>query len=199
MWVSYSGAQLAGTKDLPVRPVPRVLDIGCGSRRDPRATEGMDLWPSSGVTIVHDATRIPWPIEDDSYDGLVSHQFLEHVPQGSLDGVNLIFRIFDEMWRVLKPGGSLEFDTPHADSWDANNDMTHQRLFTPWSFRELWVLEKNPLYPRKQWEFVRMHVDRGYPGAPYVRRQLPRLDRVFTRLHFFRPRYIFCTLRKPSH
>ncbi len=175
----------------------RVLDVGCGAKRDPRAQEGLDQFPSKDVTILHDATQIPWPIADGTYDMVVSHQFLEHIPQRSDNGVNLIFRIFDEFWRVLKPGGTLQFDTPHADGWDANNDMTHQRLFTPWSFKDLWDMSKNPLYPRKRWDFVALRVDRGYVIDPWMRAHLPRVDRAFARLHVGRPRYIYLTLRKP--
>lgn len=63
-------------------------------------------------------------------DGCVSHirsgQTLEHI-------WNIIL-LFNEMWRVLVPGGTMHHDVPHYLSIFADGDPTHVRKFSEASF-----------------------------------------------------------------
>ena len=67
---------------------------------------------------------IPLPDGCASYIG--SNQCLEHI-------WNIIL-LFNEMWRVLAPGGTMWHCVPHYLSIFADGDPTHIRRFSPASF-----------------------------------------------------------------
>ena len=180
----------------------RTLDIGCGAVRDPSADAGMDFYPYQGVDIVHDATRFPWPIRDEAFDRLVSHQLVEHLPaRDAVAGRDIFFEFFDEAWRILKPGGTFAFDTPHKDNPLAYGDVTHRRFWQEFAFSHLWDPARDPLYPRRIWELVSINITRwygvGWFNTYHVRRYLPRLDRFLCRHRIGSARMIFIVLRKP--
>lgn len=190
-----------------------VLDVGCGEKRDPAATDGLDFYPYPGVTIVHDVTALPWPIADASFDALVSHQLVEHLPAtGASGGRDPFFDFFDEAWRVLRPGGTFAFDVPHHSWPNAYGDPTHRRFYSERSFSHLWDATRDPLYPRRKWDLVSLRtdfwfalpraVDRGRVGTGFLntwhlRRHAPALDRIAQRLGLGVPHYIYVELRKP--
>lgn len=113
-----------------------VLDVGCGRQRDPTATVGRDIFSLSGVDVVHDVLGFPWPFLDRSFDRTVSHQLIEHIPPGR-GGRDPLPQFFDAGWRVLRPGGTFALDTPHRNSRDAEDDLTHRRYFVPRAFHVL--------------------------------------------------------------
>jgi predicted SAM-dependent methyltransferase len=49
-----------------------------------------------------EAQETPWPAEDNTVDHILASHVLEHVPAGEPR-----ITIFNEAWRVLKPGGIL--------------------------------------------------------------------------------------------
>lgn len=180
-----------------------MIDLGCGTHRDSRADAGMDFYPYPGATIVHNLLSFPWPIPDESYDGAISHQVLEHLPH--LDGVagqDLVFRFFDEVWRILRPGGTFVFDTPDYRSPEAHADVTHRRFFAERSFSHLWLPDRDPAYPRKIWELIEIRTDRaygwGWANAWHVQKYAPRLDRFLCRLGVGVIHNVCGTLRKPA-
>lgn len=181
----------------------KVVDIGCGHKRDPKATVGLDYYRwGPWVDIVHDVTKFPWPIPDGTFDAAVSHQCIEHLPNdGRVAGDDLFFRFFDEVWRILRPGGRFSFDTPDYRSHDAWSDPTHRRTFHPNAFTFLWDANRDSLYPRKRWELVEIYLSRFYGTSGLntlqVKGAYPRLDRFLCRLHIGRPFLICCTVRKP--
>jgi SAM-dependent methyltransferase len=139
----------------------RILDVGCGSTKD--GDVGIDRYPLPGVDIVCDLTRLPWPIADGSFSEVRSHQFVEHLPHlNESAGEDLIFRVFDEFYRVLAPGGLLSLDTPHAAGANASafGDLTHRRYFHPAAFSVFWDPARDPLYRRKIWQLVSVRVRR---------------------------------------
>ncbi len=171
------------------------LDVGCGAIRD--GDVGMDRFPSPAASVVHDLLDVPWPFPDATFDSVVSHQVFEHLPAGGDEaGKDHLFRICDEAWRVLKPGGTLEFDVPHARGRSAFGDITHRRYFVPFAFSHLWDGSRDAWYPRKIWALEYCRVYRWMPYAWHVRTHYPRVAAVVGRLPFTHPHVIFVKLRK---
>ena len=95
-----------------------VLDVGCGSSRILSANQrmvGLDIQLNKlryarrfGNPLVH-GSIFALPFEDQAFDCVICSEVIEHVPPEE--------RAFDELIRVLKPGGRLILGTPDYDRW----------------------------------------------------------------------------------
>lgn len=93
-----------------------VLDVGCGSSRILSSDEpmvGLDIQLHKlryarryGKPLVH-GSIFSLPFQDESFDCVVCSEVIEHVPAEE--------QVFDELSRVLKPGGRLVLGTPDYD------------------------------------------------------------------------------------
>jgi len=81
---------------------------------------GVDSYADSGADIICDLTVYPWPWPDNSVDEVHASHFLEH-----LSGLERI-PFFNELWRIMKPGATATFVTPHWASIRAIQDPTHK-------------------------------------------------------------------------
>lgn len=100
-----------------------IIDLGCGN--NPReGAIGVDILPYENTAVQGDVCHLP--ISTESVDRVYASQLFEH-----LDGEQLA-TVFEEVCRVLKPGGELAFDVPHGRAWDS--DPTHQ---TKWLFKTI--------------------------------------------------------------
>ncbi len=95
-----------------------ILDIGCGSSRII-----LDLPEAVGLDILQNKLR--WlrfrhrrlvrascdrlPFADASFTALINSEVIEHIPDTP--------EVWGEMWRVLRPGGTLILGTPDYDRW----------------------------------------------------------------------------------
>jgi len=99
------------------------LDLGCGKNKakgpDGQPYIGVDAISFEGVDVVHDLRCAPWPWEDNSIDEVFSSHFLEHLPGSD----RIVF--FNELHRVLKPGGKALIITPYWSHDCAYGDPTH--------------------------------------------------------------------------
>ena len=108
----------------------RVLDAGCGSSRvlsTDSGLVGLDIDLSRlryarryGNRLVH-GSILALPFADAAFDCVICSQVIQHMPPEA--------RLFDELLRVLKPGGRLVLGTPDFDrrSWRAL-EWLHRRL-----------------------------------------------------------------------
>lgn len=103
----------------------RKLDIA-GGQVSPPGWTNIDLW--EGADIVHDLFTFPWPLEDRSVSEARCSHFVEHLPMEYVDGKDMLFAFMDEVWRILKPGGTFEVRHPHLQSERAFQDPTHRRF-----------------------------------------------------------------------
>ena len=103
----------------------RILDIGCGygwcvlkladnGAADITGTEITEADLATARANIHNpkihfevASAIELPFKDGSFDTVVSWEVLEHIPK------NTEYKMFQEIARVLKPGGAFYMSTPH--------------------------------------------------------------------------------------
>ena len=105
-----------------------LLDLGCGGNKQGPTWVGMDKRKLPGVDIVHDLEKFPYPIKDESVLTCVSSHVLEHLkPWLTLD-------IFNEVWRIMKPGGQWAISLPYAGSHGFWQDPTHINGFNETTF-----------------------------------------------------------------
>jgi len=105
---------------------PLKLDLGCGpnKHKGPKGDEtdwiGLDKLKFDGVDWCCDLGSQRWPCANDSIAMAHSSHFVEH-----LTPVERCY-FFNELWRVLVPGGKCLMITPHWASCRAYGDPTHQ-------------------------------------------------------------------------
>lgn len=96
------------------------LDVGCGSAKQ-SGWIGMDMVRHEQVDIFHDLRELPWPVETDSVDELRMANVIEHLPD--------TIGTFNEIHRILKPGGTATLSYPWYKSYGAYGDPTHVHYF----------------------------------------------------------------------
>ena len=116
----WSGQEV-GLKVSPMKPGEVRLNLGCGYDHidgyvniDNREEVKPDV-----VCDVIDGL----PYEDSTVDYVRAHDFLEHIPLG------LTVPVVTEIWRVLKPGGTLESLTPDAENGQGAFQDPHHLSF----------------------------------------------------------------------
>lgn len=126
-----------------------VLVLGCGRKQDPAfyglsrmdgtPVEASDLnwitldadpWVQPAIVCTLGVDPIPMP--DDSVDLAIAMHVIEHI--GTQGQTQEWFQFWEELYRVLKPGGRLQFECPLATSVWAWADPTHTRGITEYSF-----------------------------------------------------------------
>lgn len=110
------------------------LDIGCG-RVKKEGFIGIDSL-DFGQQIVHDVRKGLPMFEDNSVTAVESSHFVEH-----LTGEERV-PFFNELWRVLKVGGTAVIITPSWQHSCAYGDPTHK-----WPPMSSWY----PLYLNREW------------------------------------------------
>ena len=161
------------------------LDLACGNNKQ----EGF-----IGVDITREGTQadtewnllksFPWPYEDNSIDEVFCSHFLEHIPHGN--GFNdPFFDFFNEVWRILKPGGKATFITPYYTSMRAFQDPTHQRYITEATYAYLdrkWREDNKLLYYPINTDFKVISYDYIYHDDS---KNIEKADQEFGLKHFW--------------
>jgi len=117
----------------------KELMLGCGDLRKKRlkpedAEEEwqnlitLDMNPAVNPDVVHDLNVLPWPFDDDQFDEIHAYEVLEHL--GAQGDYQSFFDHFNEIHRILKPGGYLLASTPTWDGMWAWSDPGHKRVIS---------------------------------------------------------------------
>jgi len=79
----------------------------------------------SGIRIINvNVERDPFPLQDDLFDVVFFNETVEHLPYNP-------FHALDQIWRVLKPGGTLIFSVPNLASFDHRWALLKGRTIYP--------------------------------------------------------------------
>lgn len=117
----------------------KELLLGCGHNRKKRlkpefAKENwqnlitLDINPGANADVVHDLNVLPWPFDDEQFDEIHAYEVLEHL--GTQGDYKTFFAHFEEIHRLLKPGGYLLASTPAWDGVWAWGDPGHTRIIS---------------------------------------------------------------------
>lgn len=103
----------------------KILDVGCGKTKRAGAI-GIDKNPKTQADVIHDLNCFPYPFDDNQFDRIICDSVLEHLDD--------LFRVMEEIHRILVPDGIVEINVPYYTSFDAFTDPTHRHFFTSRSF-----------------------------------------------------------------
>ena len=80
-------------------------------------------------THIHDLNKYPYPIESNSFDKVFAKHIIEHLNDPG--------KFIEEIHRILKPGGTAFFETPHFSSYVAYSEPQHKFFFSYFMFTNL--------------------------------------------------------------
>jgi SAM-dependent methyltransferase len=139
----------------------KLLDVGCGSAwlaahfSDYTGVDGsqaaVDAAAAAGRHVLLADVDEPLPFEDDTFEGAILKDLLEHVR----DPVAVV----REVQRVLAPGARVFASSPDAQRW-VWDDYTHRRPFTRKAFRLL--------FADQGWAVERVGYESVFPGTSIV-------------------------------
>jgi SAM-dependent methyltransferase len=132
------------------------LDLGCGYAK-PDGFIGLDNLSGAGAQlpteerapdVLLDLNGDPLPFAADSCGEVRSSHFLEHSNLG---------HIFEEVFRVLRPGGTFFFVVPYANSAQGMFPghqifLTERFFYESLNFQRLFRIVKEHYYPSEVWE-----------------------------------------------
>ena len=125
-----------------------VVDLGCGNAK--KGDIGIDIVgpPKTQADVVCHLGFEKIPLDDNSVDKIISHHFIEHVPFMVHDRRFIGFdaktteavyewkrhlpqvQLHNEMWRILKDGGTFECTVPVYPHLQIFQDPTHVAFYT---------------------------------------------------------------------
>lgn len=105
-----------------------ILDIGCGIYKMPEAM-GLDIDPNSSADIIHNLNVYPYPVESNAFDEIYAKHIIEHVDDPSA--------FIKEIYRMLKPGGTVFIETPHFSCRVAYSEYQHKMFASYFIFNNL--------------------------------------------------------------
>lgn len=114
---------------------PLRIDLGSGIR--PRAGfYGLDQLDAQGVDIVADLNQPLVLLPDNCAEHVFSSHSLEHVER--------LLPLMDEIHRIMRPGGLLEVVAPHFSNPYYYSDPTHVRFFGLYTMSYFVDMDKQP-------------------------------------------------------
>lgn len=129
----------AKKKEEPTAKTPIKLDIACGENKR-EGFLGVDIAPIPQVDIVHNLSNYPWPFEDNSVSEAHCSHYIEHIPMAFWNpgneytivmqdhqSVDALCKFWNELYRILTPGGKATIIAPYYSHQRCWQDPTHRR------------------------------------------------------------------------
>lgn len=107
------------------------VDLGCGKLK--RGDIGIDISSATDADIICNLGFEDIPLEDEIATKVTAYDFIEHVPFVVWDNSQRktpMIHLFNEVWRILKPGGVFEMFIPFYPNLEAFRDPTHCTFWT---------------------------------------------------------------------
>jgi len=125
--------------------VIKILNLGCGTKKSSDEI-GVDIIPGKFVDIITDLNSYPLPFQDNSIDIVRSSHVFEHLDD--------LIALMEDIHRLLKPGGVLEFTVPHVSNIDYFRDPTHKRPFISGTM-DYFIKDLKPIaYTQIEFEYI---------------------------------------------
>lgn len=106
------------------------INLGCGFDKQPGYLN-VDSFPGCKPDFLMNIEDTPWPIASDSVQELLAKHVLEHIGRDPA----VFFAVLKEIYRVMKPDGTVRIMVPHHLHPNFFSDPTHVRAFTPLTFQ----------------------------------------------------------------
>lgn len=104
----------------------RILNLGSGKDRSIAGSLTVDINPDTSPDIVHDLNRVPWPLDDDTFDLIYCTDIIEHLGD--------LVKTMEEIHRVARAGARVFITTPHFSCSNSYTDPTHRHHLGFFSF-----------------------------------------------------------------
>lgn len=124
----------------------KILDVGCG-RAKHAGSVGIDWVAGPGVDIVYDLNKIPWPIEDNTFDEIIC--------QDTIQLLDNVVKTMEEMHRIGKAQAIIKIRTPHFSHPNSFRDPMHKWHFTIDTFDYFTEDFKYPIYSDKTYRMLK--------------------------------------------
>lgn len=120
----------------------------------------VNLDPVHGVGSWKRRVQEGIPVPDSSVDHVRASHVFEHIPAGAER-----IEAFNEVWRVLRPGGTFHVILPFIGTWHAIADPTHVSFWCPESFHYFdGRMAANADYGIRRWRMRDEYVADGWEG-----------------------------------
>ena len=91
-----------------------VLNLGSGRKKIAGAVN-VDISDQVGADVVHDLTRLPWPLPSDTFREVHAQDVIEHLSD--------TVRVMEEIYRICRNGALVHITVPHFSSANAYTDL----------------------------------------------------------------------------
>lgn len=103
----------------------RRLNLGCGEDIR-KGYVNLDFDKHSGVDVIWNIEKFPWPFKDSEFDSVYASHLLEHV--------NDLVKTMTEIKRICKNDAIISIRLPHFSCGVSYRDPTHKRFISYHTF-----------------------------------------------------------------